>query len=86
MSTRLGLDDMTLPSGHELPYSGPIQVGARRRWVKVLDRRAPLFCAGAQHCMIHHTVYNKVNHSTVTSQERTPANLPAVSGFPTGQT
>jgi len=37
-----------------------------------------MFCATAQHCMIHHTVYNKVNHSTAASQERTPAKLPAV--------
>jgi len=32
-----------------------------------------MFCATAQHCMKHHTVPTKVNHSTAASQERTPA-------------
>jgi len=45
-----------------------------------------MFCAAAQHCMIHHTVHNKVNHRTAASQERTPAKLPAVPGLPVGQT
>jgi len=44
-----------------------------------------MFCAAAQHCMIHHTVHKKVNHSTAASQERTPAKLPAVPGLPAGQ-
>jgi len=37
-----------------------------------------MFCVAAQYFMIHHTVYNKVNHSKAASQERTPANLSAV--------
>ena len=45
-----------------------------------------MFCAAAQHCIIHHTVHNKVNHSTAASQRRTPAKLPAVPGLPAGQT
>ena len=45
-----------------------------------------MFCATAQHCMIHHTVYKKVNHSTAASQERTPANPPAVPGLLAGKT
>jgi len=45
-----------------------------------------IFCAAAQHCIIHHTVHKKVNHSTAASQERTPVKPPAVPGLPVGQT
>jgi len=34
-----------------------------------------MFGGTSQHCMIHHTVHNKVNHSAAASQERTPAKL-----------
>jgi len=45
-----------------------------------------MFCVAAQHCMMHHTVQKKVNHSTAASQERTPAKPSAVPGLPAGNT
>jgi len=36
--------------------------------------------------MMYHTVSKKVNYSTVVSQERTPANPPAIPGLLVGQT
>jgi len=45
-----------------------------------------MYCAAAQHCMMHLTMPKKINHTTAASEERTPAKPPAVPGLPAGQT